>query len=175
MLRNPVTAHALTLGASHIATMRSFVLILTVFGIIHQLVGQGTEQRGVLDPAGLVIDSSIVVLIKGEWVVRNAVQSLRDSTREIEVRYWRIFFMDNDSLKASACDDCFQKEGGKWRIVQRRWLKTEGDLRFAAYRGDFQFGGDWMVYKITNDELILGKKLTTSGNWQKTWTFERVR
>ncbi len=144
-----------------------YLTIFIFFISIHSMA-QITGNPNVEDANAVKLDAEVVNRITGKWKLIKTVDYLKYEEQEWD-RGIIVDFDQEGSIVSSWCDGCHQEKTGEWKII------NEQSIKFYSIQPDVStfLAGDWVVYKLTNDEMILAKVLTSSGDWKKFQYFSR--
>jgi hypothetical protein len=129
---------------------------------------QITGNPHVKDSSALMLNSAAVQNILGKWKLLRTVEYLHHEEQSRD-RGLIVAFDKKGSITTSWCPDCQEENAGRWEILHEQTIKFSGgtsqESRYLA--------GDYVVYTLTENELILAKVLTSSGDWRKFQYFSR--
>lgn len=138
-----------------------FLLIIFLFSCIYSNA-QITGNPNVTDRSAINLDSKAVNSMIGKWKLIRTVEYIQND-EQVRDRGIIVEFDKEGTIITSWCIDCHQEKAGQWQVINEQTLKFY-DNRTEESR---YLAGDWVVYKITDQEMILAKVLTSSGDWRK--------
>ena len=144
-----------------------YIVILLLFCYIHGNA-QITGNPHVKDSSALKLDPKAVNSMMGKWKLIRTVEYIQNE-EQVRDRGIIVDFDKEGSIITSWCTDCYQEKAGQWQVLNEQTIKFN-DNRTEENR---YLAGDWVVYKLTDQEMILAKVLTSSGDWKKIQYFSR--
>lgn len=144
-----------------------YLFIIFLFCYI-QSNAQITGNPHVKDSSAIQLDAKAVNTMIGKWKLVRTEDHIQNEER-VSDRGMIIDFDEQGSMIGSWCIDCIQEIMGQWQVL------NEQTIRFDNNRSEDTkfFAGEWVVYKLTEQEMILAKVLTSSGDWKKFQYYSR--
>ena len=136
----------------------TFIFLLLSFQSFAQITG----NLHIKDSSAIQLDSTAVFSLLGKWKLMETVEFIRDE-EQIRDRGIIVDFDTKGDIITSWCVGCHEENAGKWKVINEQTIKFN-DNRAEENR---YLAGEWAVYKLTDDEMILAKVLTSSGDWKK--------
>lgn len=143
---------------------------VTIFFLMLSLqsFAQITGNLNVIDSSALHLDAANLSRLKGKWKLIESVE-YRRTEEQTKDQGLIVDFGKDDNLLLSWGLNYQQKKKGEWEILNNQTIKfsypSTAEVRYLA--------GEWVVYKLTDQEMILAKVLTSSGDWRKLHYFSR--
>jgi thiol-disulfide isomerase/thioredoxin len=153
-------------SSKHNYKMKYLVIILLFCGIHSN--AQITGNPNVTDINAINLDSKAVISMIGKWKLVKTVEHIQND-EQVRDRGIIVDFDKEGTIITSWCIDCYQEKAGLWQILKEQIIKFD-DNRAEKNR---YLAGEWVVYKLTDQEMILAKVLTSSGDWKKYHYFSR--
>lgn len=144
-----------------------YLVIIFLFCCV-QSSAQITGNPHVKDSKAIELNAGAVNSMMGKWKLIKTVETIHkeEQTRD---RGILVEFGTEGDFIISWCVDCHEEKAGQWQVLNQQSIKIEatrtGENRYLA--------GDWVVYALTDQEMILAKVLTSSGDWNKLQYFSR--
>jgi hypothetical protein len=133
-----------------------------------QSTAQITGNPHVKDSSAIQLDAKAVSTMMGKWKLVRTEDHFQNEER-VSDRGMIVDFDDQGSMTGSWCVGCPQEIMGQWQVLHERTIKFDNN-RVEATKF---LAGEWAVYKLTEQEMILAKVLTSSGDWKKFQYYTR--
>lgn len=144
-----------------------YLLIIFLFSYF-QSNAQITGNPHLKDSSAIKLDSKAVNSMIGKWKLLKTVEYIHNE-EQVRDRGIIVDFDNEGTIITSWCIDCYQIKAGQWQILNEKTIKfDDNETEIRKY-----LAGDWAVYKLTDQEMILTKVLTSSGDWKKFQYFSR--
>jgi hypothetical protein len=140
--------------------MRYLVIIFLLYCV--QSNAQITGNPHIKDSSAIKLNAKAVNTMIGKWKLVRTIESIQNEEL-VSDRGIIIDFDIQGNITTSWCIDCHQEKVGQWQVINERTIKF--DINRAE--GNKYLAGEWVVYKLTDQEMILAKVLTSSGDWKK--------
>lgn len=146
--------------------MKYFLISFLCFSIYCNAQITGNPQ--VKDSNAISLDSDAVNSLIGKWKLEKTVENVR-SKQHVRDRGMIFEFDKEGNVINSWCNGCHQEKAGQWKVVNEESIKFD-DMKMKE---SMYLAGDWVVYKLTDQEMVLAKVLTSSGDWTKLHYFSK--
>ncbi|WP_152426475.1 hypothetical protein [Cesiribacter andamanensis] len=130
-------------------------------------MGQITGNLQVRDSSALKLDAAALSKMKGKWKLSETVERRRGEESRQE-RGILVRFGPQGAVTTSWCGDCFEEAAGQWELLNEQTLSLSGSRTETKY-----LYGKWVVYALSEQELVLASVLTSSGDWVKELRFTK--
>lgn len=146
--------------------MKYLSLIFLLFSF--QGFTQITGNIHVKDSNAIKLDAKAVNNLMGKWKLVRTAEFLHNEEQSRD-RGLIVDFNKEGTIITSWCNDCHQEKAAEWQVLNEQTIKlSDNRTEESKY-----LAGDWVVYKLTDQEMILAKVLTSSGDWKKFQYFSR--
>ncbi|MDF9794946.1 hypothetical protein OKW21_000209 [Catalinimonas alkaloidigena] len=144
-----------------------YLTIIFLFCCI-QSNAQITGNPYVKDSSAIKLDTKAVNTMIGKWKLVRTEDHFQNEER-VSDRGMIVDFEEDGAMISSWCVDCHQEILGQWQVLNEQTIKFDNNRAEATKF----LAGEWAVYKLTEQEMILAKVLTSSGNWKKFQYYSR--
>lgn len=148
----------------------NFMKYITIIFVLlnFQCYSQITGNLHVKDTNAIKLDTKVLKKFVGKWKFTKS-QEIFHEEEQIKKREIIIDFDLGGELSTSLCVGCYEEKSGFWRIHNDNLVTISGSQTF----NNKYFKGEWHLYKLNKDEMVLAKVLTSSGSWKKMLFFSR--
>ena len=129
---------------------------------------QITGNPHVKDSSAIKLNAKAVNSMMGKWKLVRTEDQFQNEER-VSDRGMIIDFKEDGAIMSSWCVDCYQEILGQWQVLNEQTIKFDNNRAEATKF----LAGEWAVYKLTEQEMILAKVLTSSGDWKKFQYYSR--
>lgn len=144
-----------------------YLLIILIFCCI-QSNAQITGNPYVQDSSAITLNAKAVNNLIGKWKLHRTIENMKNEEL-VSDRGIIIDFDPPGDIITSWCMDCHQEKAGQWQVINERTIQFD----VSGTEENKYLAGEWVVYKLTEQEMILAKVLTSSGDWKKLHYFSR--
>lgn len=134
-----------------------------------QSIAQITGNPHVVDSSAIQLDAKAVSTMMGKWKLVRTEDHFQNEER-VNDRGMIIDFEEDGAMISSWCVGCHQETLGQWQVLDEQTIKLDNNRAEEATKF---LAGEWVVYKLTEQEMILAKVLTSSGDWKKFQYYSR--
>lgn len=145
-----------------------YLAIIFLFCYI-QSNAQITGNPHVKDSSAIQLDAEAVNTMMGKWKLIRTEDHFQNEER-VSDRGMIVDFEEDGAMISSWCVDCHQEILGQWQVLNEQTIKFDNNRAEEATKF---LAGEWAVYKLTEQEMILAKVLTSSGDWKKFQYYSR--
>lgn len=142
----------------------TFIFLLFSFQSYSQITG----NIHVKDSSAIRLDSIAKNSLIGKWKLVETEEFIRNEEQRRD-RGIIVNFDKEGNITTSWCFGCHEEKVGQWEVLNEQTIKISDSRK----EENIYLGGEWVVYKLTDEEMILAKVLTSTGDWKKLQYFSR--